>query len=77
MPSVPVQRRARPQYLASKNDIFIGRVGVELSPKCRLEEGISSNRALNSNYNVNDLEAIGGVLNSDDYTDDPETLRGM
>lgn len=26
---------------------------------------------------MNDLEAIGGVLNSDDYTDDPETLRGM
>jgi len=67
----------KPSRQASKNDVLVNRVEVELSQKCRLEEGISSNRELNSNFNANDLAAIEGLLHSVDYEEDPETLRNM
>ena len=65
---------ARP---GTKNGAFGALVEVELSPQCRLQAGYSGYRELTSNYNANDLEAVDGVLNSDDYTDDPDALRDM
>ena len=51
------------------------RMGVELSP--HYQEAFSSNRELNSNFNMRDVEAIEELLHTSDYDDDPETLKAM